>query len=676
MTVTELRFDEDGSVYSGTPSFQPPDYVPADWFATASESLVQHDNDAGKGFRDESEINRLSHEQLKARLTMSPVRNDASPTSDNLNLTTKVFGTTSSTARIIVKQERAIVGRLLLSDAILLMVDEADRWAVTTLLENRGQRVRHPLRGWGPRPAVQLALDWVESWAVFKVTESSFGLVLGLYFPSEQALLTANPAWDEPAKTALERAGLTVGTSLDGHVPIGYDGRLLEKLTTDLSPYVSSASARSSASLLPPAVPLPRTSVRLPADVAAAVPESVVELLQQGLPWPPKLHTLRSGRAWWTHRTSVLNRSHLATLRRSVSNVDVPKQALEATRWAEAIAPSHAALLASIRLRALAPDWFAALPWVDGPRQQRGARPGVHQQLLSDVTPQQAPGTGQPGLISALHDGALPLPDWPKWIEVDQDLQARLYIAAAALSHAKMVDGTATLKRVRCIECDSSFYVSGLSLEQVQFSASGQYCPPCTNGALEGVNPTNTSLERQAALDAIRVLADQAGGPPSRMMLRGSLYGLNDSERLGTLALRQALPAITSSTKSWTQWLADAGVLTDGWRPSYGIYSVATDGHSCRSLFERSIDDWLSVRAIRHEVEPSYPFDPDLNTTGLRADWLIDGVFVEAAGMMNTASYATKMEIKMQLAEKFGVELVVVKPADLDKLEVVFARWL
>jgi hypothetical protein len=92
---------------------------------------------------------------------------------------------------------------------------------------------------------------------------------------------------------------------------------------------------------------------------------------------------------------------------------------------------------------------------------------------------------------------------------------------------------------------------------------------------------------------------------------------------------------------------------------------------------ERFIDDFLSSREIPHESEPAYPIDPDLNPGGrLRADWLVHGVFIEAAGLMSRADYRRKMENKRTLANRHGLDLIVVQDEDLARLDEVFQRWL
>jgi hypothetical protein len=102
---------------------------------------------------------------------------------------------------------------------------------------------------------------------------------------------------------------------------------------------------------------------------------------------------------------------------------------------------------------------------------------------------------------------------------------------------------------------------------------------------------------------------------------------------------------------------------------------MAADGHPCRSLGERSVDDWLSARGIEHEPEPAWPVHQVLNPSGaLRADWrLVDGTYVEFAGMLTDEGYAAGIADKVRLAEASGLRLVVVTPEDLGRLAQILS---
>jgi hypothetical protein len=128
---------------------------------------------------------------------------------------------------------------------------------------------------------------------------------------------------------------------------------------------------------------------------------------------------------------------------------------------------------------------------------------------------------------------------------------------------------------------------------------------------------------------------------------------------------------------NWLKCLSLAGVLDDGHRKtSRGIRCLANDGHLCLSLGEKAIDDWLSNHNIPHEKESFYPFDEELNPNKLsRTDWKIGNIFIEYAGLMDDSEYASKMKRKKQLADKKGLYLIIIEPADLfsldEKLETV-----
>jgi hypothetical protein len=93
---------------------------------------------------------------------------------------------------------------------------------------------------------------------------------------------------------------------------------------------------------------------------------------------------------------------------------------------------------------------------------------------------------------------------------------------------------------------------------------------------------------------------------------------------------------------------------------------------------EKAACDFLHLNAIKHQREPRYPLDPELNVHGLRrADWLLDeDTLVEFWGLPNQADYSAKMQEKRKLAPRHGLTLVELVAADLRRLPRAFAPWM
>ena len=94
------------------------------------------------------------------------------------------------------------------------------------------------------------------------------------------------------------------------------------------------------------------------------------------------------------------------------------------------------------------------------------------------------------------------------------------------------------------------------------------------------------------------------------------------------------------------------------------------DGHTCLSLDEQRIDDWLHVHDLDHEREPNYPQHPSFNPTGKRrADWKVREIFIEYFGLVGDPEYEKKMDEKILLAQEFNIPLIAIYPADIEKLD-------
>ena len=129
---------------------------------------------------------------------------------------------------------------------------------------------------------------------------------------------------------------------------------------------------------------------------------------------------------------------------------------------------------------------------------------------------------------------------------------------------------------------------------------------------------------------------------------------------------------------SWFKALAETRALPDGvLTTARGIRCLAQDGHTCHSLDEQRIDNWLTAHRIDHEREPIYPSHPDLNPMGKRrADWKVQDTFIEYFGLIGDQEYEKKMDEKIFLAQQFKIRLIAIYPSDLLNLDQQLGRLL
>ncbi len=217
------------------------------------------------------------------------------------------------------------------------------------------------------------------------------------------------------------------------------------------------------------------------------------------------------------------------------------------------------------------------------------------------------------------------------------------------------------------------------------YAESSPYCLDCVGDARSGLFVDIGFNEPWCAavlwsLNQLAVL--EFGGAPARDQLRklpkdGPHVDLLMLCRMLTARRGYVVPGGQRKVYSWTDWLGQAGLLTDGIRTSRGVAVMAKDGHLCRSLLERQIDDFFYEHGIAHQPEPHYPFDPDINPNGYRADWrLPDGTYVEALGFTANPAYMAKARRKIALANLHQIPVLTVTETDLPNLPTIFAKWL
>jgi hypothetical protein len=220
---------------------------------------------------------------------------------------------------------------------------------------------------------------------------------------------------------------------------------------------------------------------------------------------------------------------------------------------------------------------------------------------------------------------------------------------------------------------------------QNPYAEPSPYCLDCIQDARAGlfVDLGFNEAWHPAVIWSLKKIAEiEFGDAPARDQLRKMPKEGPNSEllmlcRMLTARRGQVVPGGHRKVYSWTDWLGEAGLLADGIRSSRGVTVMAKDGHICRSLLERQVDDFFYENGIQHETEPFYPFDPEMNLGGYRADWrLADGTYVEALGFTNNPVYMMKAEHKIRLAKRYNIPIVTVTVANLRELPAIFAKWL
>lgn len=90
------------------------------------------------------------------------------------------------------------------------------------------------------------------------------------------------------------------------------------------------------------------------------------------------------------------------------------------------------------------------------------------------------------------------------------------------------------------------------------------------------------------------------------------------------------------------------------------VRTKASDGHSCDSISEAIIDNWLTQKRVPHERDRRYP------GTHYKADWVIGDTFVEYFGLASDSSrYDVAIREKQKLAQQHSIRLIEVYPEDL-----------
>ena len=233
-----------------------------------------------------------------------------------------------------------------------------------------------------------------------------------------------------------------------------------------------------------------------------------------------------------------------------------------------------------------------------------------------------------------------------------------------------------------CPTCGQDFWNGDVRPWAIQAFGPVRYCMDCCFRVRFG-DPRATWFEDEVKA-ALHDLRDAFGAIPAQSFSAGRTpHDGSPEERDHRIRALLAMPPVETikrvlGQQDWLGTLRAAGLIGETWRPSRGTWCHASDGHRCRSLLEKAIDDWFTANSVPHECEPRWPRHPELNPSGAkRADWLLpDGTYVECAGMLENKDYAEKIALKQQLARAVGLALIVVGPTDMHRLGQIFRRQL
>lgn len=190
------------------------------------------------------------------------------------------------------------------------------------------------------------------------------------------------------------------------------------------------------------------------------------------------------------------------------------------------------------------------------------------------------------------------------------------------------------------------------------------FCSPCLKNIVFRDTGNNAATKGEI-IDFLNQLAAVTERVPAQGFGEGidDLIDLEFDKRLELLRLLKDKPSVKRVKAvfgSWLKALIEAGVLVDGTRETpRGIQTIALDGHTCFSLGEKTIDDYLCKRGIVHRKEPKYP------ESNFRADFLVGDVFIEYFGLAGDSGYDIKTEEKQRLCKEHGIKLIALYPKDL-----------
>jgi len=241
-------------------------------------------------------------------------------------------------------------------------------------------------------------------------------------------------------------------------------------------------------------------------------------------------------------------------------------------------------------------------------------------------------------------------------------------------------------EETECLLCETKFFPQGEA--SWLYILPPFYCNTCLRMSLDSSDDyyqrLNFSVEerKENAVLGVKAFFDVFGFiPPTNFQKRRVIHEYQDqgielellSAALKVSALLPKRSLAEELFGSWLHLLNEAELLELTDRGRGGYRSIATDGHICLSLGERTICEYLTKMGVEHHKEPMYPVDKELNPNGLlRGDFEISGAFVEFAGMMQIPAYAERMLGKQKLAKKKKIRWIKLETASQEELEKLF----
>lgn len=112
----------------------------------------------------------------------------------------------------------------------------------------------------------------------------------------------------------------------------------------------------------------------------------------------------------------------------------------------------------------------------------------------------------------------------------------------------------------------------------------------------------------------------------------------------------------------WNSW--NEAIEAAGYNPNpvmFAKHYLAKDGHTCDSMAEKTVDDWLYKNGVEHQVHVPY-----LWHNGMKCDFLIGDTWVEIFGLEgNIARYDELKKQKLHLVEQFKLKLLCLSLKDV-----------